>query len=84
MYVLGTQKNRLNGDGSFEHPKQTLNLMDKKIFTILQSILLVYQELCVKEKVTMRALGHLPSRAILMLYVPVNNVSVHSCQNFLI
>ena len=28
---MGTQKNRLN-DGSFEHPKHMLKLMDKKIY----------------------------------------------------
>ena len=31
-YVVGTQKNHLI---SFEHPKQMLKLMDKKVFTIL-------------------------------------------------
>ena len=32
-YVVGTQKKRL--DGSFEHPKHTIRLMDKKTNTIL-------------------------------------------------
>ena len=36
IYVVGTQKNRLN-ETSFEHPKQVSKLMDKKIFTILHS-----------------------------------------------
>ena len=34
IYVVGTQKNHLNDNGSFVHPKQMLKLMDKKIFTI--------------------------------------------------
>ena len=34
-YVVGTQKNRLNETFFFEHPKQMLKIMGKKIFTIL-------------------------------------------------
>ena len=33
IYVVGTQKNRLN-----EHPRHMFKLMDKKIFTILRSL----------------------------------------------
>ena len=37
MYVVGTQKNRLNWTVLIEHPKHMLKLMGKKIFTILRS-----------------------------------------------
>ena len=39
IYILGTQKNRLNetGDGSFQHPRHILKLKGKKIFTISRS-----------------------------------------------
>ena len=33
LYVVGTQKNRLNETGSFEHPKHMFKLMDKWIIT---------------------------------------------------
>ena len=33
-YIVGTQKNRLNKTVFFEHPKQMLKMMGKKIFTI--------------------------------------------------
>ena len=36
-YVVGTQKNRLNEMGFFEHPKYMLILKDNKLFTILRS-----------------------------------------------
>ena len=34
-YVVGTQKEPSRLDSSFEHPKQMLKLMGKKLFTIL-------------------------------------------------
>ena len=36
-YVVGAQKNRLNETVLFEHPKHMLQLISKKIFTILRS-----------------------------------------------
>ena len=38
-YDVGSQKNCLN-EGSFEHPKQMLKLIGKKIFTILHTKIL--------------------------------------------
>ena len=32
---MGTKKNCLNDNGSFEHPKQVFKLMDKKIFPFM-------------------------------------------------
>ena len=39
--VVDTQKNRLDENDSFEHRKQMLKLMDKKIFTILRWKILI-------------------------------------------
>ena len=46
---MGTQKNRLNETGFFEHPKLMLKLMGKIIFTILRSNSSVLLDLYVKE-----------------------------------
>ena len=35
LYVVGTQKNRLNETVLFEHPKHMLKVIGKKILTIL-------------------------------------------------
>ena len=35
-YVVGTQKNRLNGTGFFEQPKHMLKIMGKNILKILR------------------------------------------------
>ena len=38
---MGTQKNHLDGNGTFEHPKHMFKQMDKKIIAILSSKILL-------------------------------------------
>ena len=35
-HVVGTQKNRLNDTRSFEHPKNMLEIVGRKIFSVLR------------------------------------------------